>query len=510
MKNKIKRLLSIAGTLTFASAIFISCESDPDNLGSQFFEASSANGQEATYDIIAYNINNNDSIRSDAAKLDSATLGAFKEGVFGLQKASYVTQIRPSTYAPDFGVNAVVDSAVLVIQPQYNVSLADTKTYEDYIYPDGNVPAKKVVVSYPVKKYGKEDKQLTIKVNTVEDFLGSPMDKAFSNKNITTGQLLGSKVFDGKVKSVKITKDADNSELFNRDASIRVPLDANYFQTKIVDKSKSPELADAATFIRYIKGIKISVDENDGYLFKFTPNSVALNIYYKADKIVDGKTTRVQNVYSMDAASNNAHLSLFDYDRAGTLVSAALASADPINGNTKLFAQGMGGPGIGVKIPAKAVQELKAMYNSKQSAVVSAKIRLFRDNTTWNSTYANPAQFLVKQKGLNTFLSDLSAYAYNKSFSLVKAYNLQAEEVYYDISITDTFKQIVEKEAENKDIILNVGQYTVSNNGTYIGAGYPDNQSYNTAAYTPNRTVLIGTDPNNPKKASLRILYVKK
>ena len=508
-KNK-KRLLSIAGSLAIGGTVLLSCASDPDNLGSQFFEGNSAKEAESLYDVVAYNINNNDSIRSDAAKLDSATLGAFKEDVFGLQKAAYVTQIRPSSYAPNFGANAVVDSAVLVIKPLYDAGSAHTVTDENYVYPEGNVPAKKVVVSYPVKKYGNGDKNLTINVNTVEEFLGSSTDKVFSNKNIATGQLLGSKVFKGSVSSVKITKDADNSELFNREVGLRIPLQANYFQTNILDKSKSPELADAATFIRFIKGIKISVTENDGYIFKFTPNSVALNIYYTSDKTVDGKTERVHSVYALDAASSNAHISLFDYDRAGSLVAGALASANPTTGDAKVFAQGMGGPGIGIKIPAQAVQQIKDLYNAKKSVVVSAKIRLYRDNTTWNSTYANPTEFLVKQKGLNTFLTDMSAYVYNRNFDLVRAYNLKEQDAYYDISITEAFKQIVEKEAENRDFILNVGQYTVSSTGSYIGGAFTDSQNYNTAAYTPNRIVLVGTDPGNPKRASLRVLYVKK
>ncbi|RXM52342.1 hypothetical protein, partial [Chryseobacterium sp. CH1] len=55
--------------------------------------------------VIAYNYNNNDSIRSDAARLINGlnesggaltvgVLGAFTEGQFGMQRASYLTLLR--------------------------------------------------------------------------------------------------------------------------------------------------------------------------------------------------------------------------------------------------------------------------------------------------------------------------------------------------------------------------------------------------------------------------------
>ena len=76
--------------------------------------------------------------------LSEATLGAFDEPNFGMQKSSYVTQVRLSSYDPDFGANAVVDSVVLQMKPLYQTATDSvvTKTYEDYIHPD-NIAAKK-------------------------------------------------------------------------------------------------------------------------------------------------------------------------------------------------------------------------------------------------------------------------------------------------------------------------------------------------------------------------------
>ncbi len=77
--------------------------------------------------------------------IDIIRIGAFSEPVFGGQKVSYFTQVRLSSYNPDFGKNPVVDSVVLTLKPLYETASDSLKTTttEDYIYPDGNVAAKK-------------------------------------------------------------------------------------------------------------------------------------------------------------------------------------------------------------------------------------------------------------------------------------------------------------------------------------------------------------------------------
>jgi hypothetical protein len=57
-----------------------------------------------------------------------------------------------------------------------------------------------------------------------------------SNKQVALGASLGTKTFDGYLRSIKITKDSDNSELFSRDIGFRIPLDANFFNKKLLIK----------------------------------------------------------------------------------------------------------------------------------------------------------------------------------------------------------------------------------------------------------------------------------
>lgn len=519
MTRNIKRLFSITASMVIGGLVFSSCEPDADQLGSQFFQ-DGAQGVETEIPVIAYTATNNDTIRTDAARLQTATLGAFNESQFGMQKSDYVTQVRLSSYSPNFGTNPVLDSVVMALSPEYATDSVTTVTNEDYIYPDGAVTAKLVSNTYPVKKYGKakiNTKTLfNIKVNQVNDFLGSNTDKVYSNKSVSTGALLGSKLFDGTVSSVKITKDSDNSSLLERDATLRIKLDSTFFQNNII-KAPAASLTDAASFIRYFRGIKLSVQENDGYIFNFNPNTVTMTLYYKNDKVENGTTTREKNTFTMDMGSANAHFNLITNDRTGTTIPAQ----DTIIGSSKIYAQGMGGPGIGLKISPETISQIKQKYQSDKIGIVSAKLRIYTDETVWNNKYEKPATFTVQERKINTdgsftnlsdFLTDMSVLAYAPNYSLVKAYDLDKNPAHYDIGITQTFKNIIEKEAKPRHFLLQVGNYTTDASGVLLGLQYSSygSQNFNTRSYTPQRAVFVGTEPGNAKSAKLILTYATK
>lgn len=516
MIKKIQRLLQISFFAITCGILVTSCEADADNLGSQFFDKDAAKDGVIVKDLIAYNISNQDSLRTDKTKLDSATLGAFDVPQFGLQKAAYYTQVRLNSYNPDFGVNPVADSAVIVIKPRYATDSVVTTTDNKYIYPVGDVESTKVVNTYPIiYKYGRTKiggrTQLTINVSEVTEFMGSNVTNLYSNQDFTIGQLLGSKTFNGSITSVNIKKNSDQSELFNRDANLRIPLDGTFFQNKIIAKADGAELADVATFIRYFKGLKISVAENDGYIFKFAPNDVQLELYYKNDLVENGVTTRPQSVMKFDLGSNNVHFEKITYNRA-TEVQSALATSNMTTGDPKLFLQGMGGPGVGIRIPDSAIESLKDFYNQKKAGILSAKIRLYTD-PSWTNKFKKPSNLLVQQKSVGTFLKEFTAYSINPTYRLTTISDLWSNPAYYDIDLTKTVKDIIETEAPNKDIVINVGDYTLDPTGAYLGLAISNasyGQNFNTRAYTPNAVVLVGTNAVADKNAQLRIIYSSK
>lgn len=520
MIRNIQEFFKIAATMVIGSMILSNCEPDADRLGSQFFQ-DGAQGVETSYPLIAYTVDNNDSVRTDASRLQAATLGAFKEPQFGLQKSAFVTQVRLNGGNPNFGTNAVLDSAVLVIKPQYSADSVTTVTNEDYIYPKGAVPAKMEIKSYPVSKYGKAKilgkTIFNIKVEEVTDFLGSSATQVRSNKLVNTGAVIGATSFDGTIKSVKVLKDTDNTVLLERAAAIRIPLDSTFIANKIISKASSPELADAASFIRYFKGIKISVQEDDGYILSFDPSTVELNLYYTNDKVVNGETTREQNAYAMNAGSPNVHFSQIETDLDKLAAYRPLMPSDSILGVSKIYAQGMGGPGLGLKVPEGTLDAISALYENNKIGIVSAKLRIYTDVNSWSNDYLKPSSFVVREKvnkvDLSSFLEDMNALYGSGLYTLVKAYDLEKNPAYYDISITQTFKNIIEKrEKKSAHFVLNVGTYTSDVNGALLGAQFPNegSQNFNTRAFTPNRAVFVGTDPGNEKSAKLILTYGQK
>ena len=130
---------------------------------------------------------------------------------------------------------------------------------------------------------------------------------------------------------------------------------------------------------------------------------------------------------------------------------------------------------------------------------------------SWSNNYKKPSYFVVKQKDLNTYLEDMSALAFTGVYNLVKTYDLDKNPAKYEIGITQTFKNIIEKEAKSRHFILNVGNYTYDQNGSLLGSLYPElAQNFNTRSYTPHRAVFVGSDPGNDKSVKLVLTYGKK
>ena len=509
MIKKIKTISSVAAVALLGGMLVINCEAESDRLGEQFFEGNGAEGTEVSYDLVAYNIFNNDTLRSDNALITNAALGAFDEGVFGMQKSAYVTQPRLSKYNPTFGTNAVIDSVVLSIKPNYVSDSVTTSTDETYTYPDGNIAARKIVNTYPIKKVGKSaTSPLTFQVHEVTDFLGGYDEKRYSNLSVNVNPvMLGEKTLStGKVSSVQIINKSTTADLVNLDAAIRIPLDNNFFKNKILDKQGSSELRDASNFIRWFKGVRISVAENDGYLFTFVPSNANIKVYYKYDEVSNGTTTSKKGNLSIAlGAELSTRFSQIYFDRSSSIMQGAMATINTITGDKKLYAQGMGGPSIGLKIPDATVADLRNLYANDHNAIMTAKIRLYTDSDEWNNSYEKPNMLTILQKGSTTMLTDLTAFSALSTFNLVKSYNLDQNPAYYDLTVTQTVKEIIEANKENKDFVLHVGSFL--KNGTTNTFFAP---RYTSRAFTPNRTVFVGTDATNVNRARINIIYGKK
>lgn len=513
----LKKAITVCSLVVLGGTVLYNCEPDIDTLGEQLFLGNAAQGKIDTLDVVTFTINNNDHLRSDASKIvDAAPLGAFKEGQFGMQRASYLTQLRLSTYNPDFGTDAVVDSVVLVIKPTFASDSVTTTTLDDnYTYKttaDETVNAKKVVNTYPVTKFGKAKKTMNIHVNEVTEFLKGASDSVQSNQNFAyDSNLLGSKEFKGSISSVLITKDSDGSELFTTTSipGIRIPLDKTFFQNKIIAKKGQPELQDASNFIRHIKGLRISVAEDDGYLFKFSPNAMQLIMYYKNGT----GTAKTPATYAFDLGSANTHIGQYEYDRSGSQYGSAVMGSEELS-VVKLFAQGMGGPSIGVQFSPESVLKLRELNNDAKSAIINAKIRLHIDPSSWKNPYPRPTAFTFLRRVNNdmnvSFTKDLSVYETTLAGFQPYTFNLNNEPAYYDFLVTQEVKDLIEKkttiQAKGSYFRIDLGAFLQDQNQNNKFTG-PKNTE---RAYNIYRAVFVGANETNkkdPNRAQLLVTY---
>ncbi|MDN3694689.1 DUF4270 family protein [Chryseobacterium tructae] len=539
MTHTLKRTFAMLLLAVFGSAILYNCEPDPDSLGQQLFDKDAAVGTETLYDVVAYNISNNDSIRSDASRLVSevtdagstlaAVLGAFNEGQFGMQRASYITQLRMPVDNFDFsGPKPQVDSVVLVLRTPANTanntyyiadSLKAPGAYDnnDFMINGEKVPVSIEKKSYPIRKYGKVVKSMKINVQEVTTFLDINNINVFtrSNVNVNTGALLGSANFDGNVSTVTVTKKSDNSNVFSGNLGFRIPLDKDFFQTRIVDKKGKPELQDAANFTRYFKGIRLSVENTDGYLFPISANDMELIMYYKYDLTDNGKVTRPQTTVKFNLGSLNAHIGQYEYDRSNTAVSSALASVNKTDGDKLLYLQGMGGPSVGVKISDNTIDELKKRFAENKAGIVGATIRVYMDkDKTWTKPHAIDAdrKFILTPftyKADNTIDYSKWSFSADTSKGFPIYYHVTSSE-YYDFVVTQTLKDIVEGKtvtgqtqktfASNDPLLINAGSFLRDSKGAAYGP------RFTTRAIDMNRIVMIGSDKSD-KRIRLRVTY---
>ena len=474
--------------------LVIGCNSETDDLGVQLFNKDAVSGEVNSYDLVVYNVNNGDEVRADSYALSMATLGAFTEPQFGMQKASYVTQVRLSSYSPNLGDNPVVDSVVVELKPEYYTSVDSIITSRGNLSYNG-VSAMQTMTTYKAVKYGKANLPLTIKISEVTEDLGVVGTELKSNKKVSEGVVLGTKVFDGNVRAINIVNSSNNNSLLTKEAGIRINLDKAFFQQKIANKNGATELASESAFVNHFKGLRFYVEENDGYLLTFAPNEVKMTMYYSND-------SSKGNALSLNLGSSNVHLSQIAYNRS-SVFNTIMNNINTTDGDALLYVQGMGGSGVGVKLSGVAVESLKKQYQEKKSAILSAKIRLYTANI-WNNTYAKPSSYLVKELGSDSFLTDLITMQTNANYSLVRTYAINNNSAYYDIDITKTIKDIVEKGVVSKDLVINVGNYLRGANGSLVS------ESYNSNVYSPNRVILVGTDVANENRAKLIVTNVAK
>ncbi|WP_346984277.1 DUF4270 family protein [Chryseobacterium sp. POE27] len=283
-------------------------------------------------------------------------------------------------------------------------------------------------------------------------------------------------------------------------------------------KKDKPELSDASNFIRYFNGLRISVAEDDGYLFQFYPDDMEMIMYYKYE--TTGSTTKAQTSYSFIMGSGNAHIGQYQYQR-GSSFNSNVFTLNNAGGNDKLYTQAMGGPSIGVKIPESTITDIKKLITDKKAGIISAKIRIYTDPSWNNKNYAKPREFTLLRRYVNpdnssaptkvrgNFTNDLLKLAGVPGYTIFKAYNLDDNPAYYDFVVTQSIKEMVEEgskdstdKTEFKYFKIDLGSFLENSDRTSL-AGY----KFTSTPFNTSRAVFVGTEAGNPNRVRLWVTY---
>lgn len=541
-----RRFLNLVVALGFCTTALISfsCEDEISDVGSGILD-SGASANAFYVDLIAYNTNN-DSIRSDEAVLQAATVGVYEGAVFGRTKARFISQARLSRLNPDFGTNPTMDSVILNIPVYYKNKDADVKVDTTYVYLTGNdTPSDTATIllkrTYKLDSiYGNTTAKMTLQVKEVAQYLYSQDSTYYSNRTLANctscenindievlPNVLGTTELSNEVTTYqKIKKNETTAKA--PDVVVQVKLDKEYFKQKFIDNQNSSDLKDQASFIRNLfRGIELSVLDNQGFLMNFNQNSAAFNLtmHYSYDNPnEDAEQERLNNTFPLTFGSywsntpgHNVQVNQFEHSNRSSQFVNAYTNPNTQQGDARLYLAGMDGTKTVIQLNEEQLSEMKNNVQNKGWAIVGAELTFHIDDTHGLKT--PPYLFAwhnYKEEGKNKNKNFTDLVKFYNSYPLTvqfnPMYNYKNNPKTYTIRITDHIKNLVERNEvfEDSKIMVSLGNFLLSPSSSYSTVASPGLPFYNDRAFNPHRVVLHGSNSEQEdKKLKLKIYYTK-
>jgi len=347
--NRVSLYLVLCLTLIFAQ----SCETDFTSLDSDVINSDNAINFETNsieYPIVTHS-KIVDPVQSN--NLPSFLLGYNNHAIYGESTSSFVGQMVPDQYSPDFGDNAVLDSVILTI-PYFSrgieTSDEDDITYElDSVY--GGSPIKLSIYRNnfflrSFDPYGEfDDSQKYYSNGSLSDL-----------ESISQGQLEGELLFEIN-DFVASANQINLTELDTLDVpfvsqkiapALRFRLDTpndNYWQNLIFENEDDPVLLSENNFKEFFRGLYIKVEginsEGSMMLLNLASTNTSLTIHYTSDTPITDETdtsneddiTSYQNDYVINFSG--VLLNIFDNN-----FSVDVSNSDEVNGDENIYLKG--------------------------------------------------------------------------------------------------------------------------------------------------------------------------
>ena len=439
-------------------------------------------------------------------------LGQYSQVPFGTKSATIVAQVTLPAVNPTFG------SKTQASENSENKSENETVT-EAYLYiPFFNPNSSNSNASYSQNGeytldsiYGNRDASFQVNVRELNYFL-SDIDTDlnakvyYSNDTNITSNLGASIVSNTTTSTYTISNKAitryqfDNPQTSEDESKkvqdilapgLRIPLSTNFFQTKIINKEGSSELANANEFKKYFKGISVSASNFSKDLM------MLLNMANAKIEIVYSYETSGTNSTTTETRKNRYELSL-----NGITVNLFNNSGESLTDSSKIYLSGALGQTASITISNTDIANIK----SQKLMVTDASLLLYVDNSI--SYTKEPERLFIYNTQTGAVLvdyqydptsnGDSSAYSY--LYHLGKLQKENGKGAYYQLRITNHILNLVNEIGTNVPLgIVVASNVKNTNSGAYLRDTNTKGKILSSAVVTPLGTVI--------KDVKLRISY---
>jgi hypothetical protein len=460
--HSMKKILYFSLLLLFS----IACESDLNSINASFIDNKNFESKELISEV---------SFSSDSiSSVNSSTLGQYLLGVynnpnFGTLKASFVSQLSLPTsleytsesYGADTLVVPSLDGVVLYIPYQATLDVGEDQK------PRYSLDSIFGTYDSIAESYGSFD----FEVHELETFLNplSPSDPSRPNRfdtdrtYETRGVLATVSNFSPSAKdTVTYVKrsidgtvyDTDTIQLTNAAPRIAIPLDTDFFQTKILDKlpakgAVAPEvMSSQQDFIRYFRGLYLkTVSGTHASIASLLLSNAFVEMYYTnvVRKVSTGAildTIKRAKTFSF----GGVRASKYEHDHTGASDTGKIyvQGASGFQANIKLFGYDSDQPNI----VSPELQSLLEVANDDEGnpkwLINEASLTFYVDESNWLSATDKVFKLFLYKKTPN-YNSQILDYITAASFSTEEGV-LQKDEndaYYYQFRVTDYITKLL-------------------------------------------------------------------
>ena len=440
-------------------------------------------------------------------------LGEYSQAPFGTKSATIVAQVTLPAVNPTFGTKTQAS------ENSENKSENET-VREAYLYiPFFNPNSSNSNASYSQNGeytldsiYGNRDASFQVNVRELNYFL-SDIDTDLNAKvyysndtNITSN--LGASIVSNTTSTYTISNKAITRYQFNNPQTsedeskkvqdvlapgLRIPLSTNFFQTKIINKEGSSELANANEFKKYFKGISVSASNFSKDLM------ILLNMANAKIEIVYSYETSGTNSTTTETRKNRYELSL-----NGITVNLFNNSGESLTDSSKIYLSGALGQTASITISNTDIANIK----SQKLMVTDASLLLYVDNSV--SYTKEPERLFIYNTQTGAVLvdyqydptsnADSSTYSY--LYHLGKLQKENGKGAFYQLRITNHILNLVNEIGTNVPLgIVVASNIKNTNSGAYLRDTNTKGKILSSAVVTPLGTVI--------KDVKLRISYTQ-